>query len=252
MPLPRGYLSHSQIRLYIECPRKYQFCYIDEVPAPINEKIFLGTVFHATVEEYLHSRLNDTPLELPALLEVYQRRFESMQTERPIAWQSPMAQARNRGEGFIRHFYLHIAPTVRPLMIEHELEATLPDSAIVLKGVIDMVEEDHTITDFKTTTSRWTPSRANSSFQMVIYKYLYENTFGPVTSGLKYEVLYAKNSSPIRHQTIRVTYGEEETRRMLNAVRFVADSIEKGRFSPSQGHQCRYCEHGLLCRQRGG
>jgi hypothetical protein len=78
MPLPRGYLSHSQVRLYIECPRKYEYSYVREIPAPINERIFLGTVFHAAVETHINARLRNAPLELPALVDVYNDLFTRM------------------------------------------------------------------------------------------------------------------------------------------------------------------------------
>ncbi len=250
MPLPRGYLSHSQIRLYIECPRKYEFSYVLETPAPVNERVFLGTVFHSALEVYFNSRLQNAPLELPDLLDAYQDLFRRLQEDREIDWQSPLRTVNERGEAFLRHFHKHLAPTLRPLMTERELDADIPGTGIRLKGVIDLVEEDHTITDFKTTSCRWTPSRANSSFQMVIYKYLYEREFGPVSRGLKYEIFYAKGSGPIRHQTLPALCREEETDKMLRAAQLVASGIEGGKFPANAGHFCRFCEFFRLC-QRG-
>ncbi len=53
MALPRGYISHSQIRTYKECPQKYFFAYVEGIRPPINEKVLLGEIFHAAIERFL-------------------------------------------------------------------------------------------------------------------------------------------------------------------------------------------------------
>ncbi len=79
------------------------------------------------------------------------------------------------------------------------------DSGILLKGIIDLVEEDFCITDFKTASNKWSDQKARSSLQMLIYKFLFDRTYGSVNSTLKFEILYARNAENIRHQSLRFT-----------------------------------------------
>ncbi len=76
MELPRAYISYSQIRLYQTCPKKYYYSYIEAIKTPINDKIFLGIVFHAVVEHYLKEQISGNKLEKDALLEYYDKQFD--------------------------------------------------------------------------------------------------------------------------------------------------------------------------------
>jgi len=251
MPLPRGYLSHSQLRTYNECPRKYYFAYVEGIQPPLNEKIFLGEIFHSAIEQYFLQKISGSPLTDDAIVAIFGAAFDEGAAERDIAWQSPRRETRERGRGFLRYFLQHIAPAIRPLMVEKELSVELPGSGVLLKGVIDLVEEDFCITDFKTSTSKWSASKARSSPQMVIYKYLFDRCFGPVQSSLKYEVLYAKDAGNIRHQTFEVVPATDAIDNLLAMIHYVAAMISEGVFPANQASCCRYCEFGDLCRQKG-
>jgi putative RecB family exonuclease len=251
MPLPRGYISHSQLRTYSECPRKYYFAYVEGIQPPLNEKVFLGEIFHSAIEQYFLQKINGTPLMDDAAVAIFGAAFDEGAAGREIDWQSPRRETRERGLAFLRYFLEHIAPTIRPLMVEKELCAELPGSSLLLKGVIDLVEEDFCITDFKTSTSKWSPGRAQSSPQMVIYKYLFDRCFGPVQSSLKYEVLYARDAGNIRHQTFRVVPGADAVDNLLAMIHYVAAMINEGAFPANPGNCCRFCEFRDLCRQKG-
>lgn len=250
MGLPRGYISHSQIRTYNECPRKYYFAYVEELRPPLNEKVFLGEVFHAALESYFRQKIEGSPLSAEGTAAVFRSAFDAGAAEREIVWQAPRRETRARGLAFLKHFLENLAPAIRPLMVEKELSATLPGSAVLLKGVIDLVEEDYCLTDFKTTTSRWSESRARNSPQMLIYKYLFDSSFGPIASGLKYEVLFGKTSARIRHQTLRVVPGPGAMDDLMAMVGHVVERIEAGAFTAVRGRGCRYCEFRGCCGEK--
>jgi len=249
-PLPRGYLSHSQIRLYSECPQKYCFTYVDAVPCRRNEKVVLGEVFHATLEEYFTRQINGSRLADDETIIFFNDRFSGCEKEENIDWQGPHRETRARGVAFITYFLAHLAPAIQPLMVEKELSAEIPESQITLKGVIDLVETDFSITDFKTTTGRWSASKARNSLQMTMYKYLFERNFGNVHGALKYEVLCAKNAAHIRHQSLPVTPGPDDIAQLLVVVKHIAENIAGGVFYPNPGPFCAYCGFVALCRKK--
>jgi hypothetical protein len=247
MSLPRGYISHSQIRTYSECPKKYYFSYVEDIRPPVNEKIFLGEMFHAAIEEYFKKRINGTPFQDKETAAFFSDAFDRASAEREINWQTPRRETRERGLAFLRHFLTHLAPAIKPMMVEKELCMEIPEIGVDLKGVIDLVEEDFCITDFKTTTSKWSASKARNSLQMIIYKYLFDRSFGPVQSSLKYEVLYAKNAANIRHQTFKVVPEAGAMDNMLTLIRHVVDKIKDRNFLANETPFCRYCEFHKLC-----
>jgi putative RecB family exonuclease len=248
--LPRGYLSHSQIRLYSECPQKYCFAYIETVPARINEKVFLGEIFHTTLEDYFTRMINGSRPDEESTVAAFLEAFARSADERDINWQVPRRETRARGVAFIKYFLTHLAPAMKPLMVEKELSAEIPEIGVTLKGVIDLVEEDFSITDFKTTTSKWSASKARNSLQMIIYKYLFERNFGAVRGSLKYEILFAKNAAHIRHQSLQVTPGPDDLARLLVLVGHVAENISSGIFYPNANPFCATCDFFTMCREK--
>ena len=137
---------------------------------------------------------------------------------------------------------------MRPLMVEKELSAVLPGSGVLLKGVLDLVEEDFCITDFKTTTGRWSASRVRNSPQMIIYKYLFERSFGPVPARMKYEIFYGKKAGNVRRQTLPVIAAATAVDDLLAMIGLVVEKIAAGEFPPRVTSFCRYCEFRRLCR----
>jgi hypothetical protein len=250
MVLPRGYISHSQIRSYRECPKKYEYAYIAGILPPINEKVFLGEVFHAAIEHYFKARIGGAPCSNEAVEAFFCQAFAVAAPGREISWKTPRQETRDRGLAFLRCFLQQVAPGTKPLMVEKELAAELPDGGVLLKGVLDLVEEDYCITDFKTTTGRWSASRARSSPQMIIYKYLFERSFGPVPAGMKYEIFYGRKAANVRRQTLAVVAAPTAVADLLAMIGLVVEKIAAGEFPARITPFCRYCEFRRYCREK--
>ena len=104
MALPRGYISHSQIRTYNECPRKYYFAYVEDIRPPVNEKVFLGEVFHATIERYFLQAMSGAPPAPEAVAALFKNAFDGPGSGREIVWHTPRRETRERGLAFLKHF----------------------------------------------------------------------------------------------------------------------------------------------------
>ena len=249
MDLPKEYISYSQIRLYQTCPKKYYYTYIEEVKAPVNDKVFLGIVFHSIVEHYLKEKISNKAPAKEELVNFFEERFQEGQKRQEISWGAPEAEARKRGAAFVRHFLREMAPDIDPLMVEKELIVDLPDLDVKLKGVIDLVETDFSITDFKTTTAKWSKKRLKDSYlQMQIYKFLFEKSFGNVISYLRFRIIYAKQASNIKDQKLSVKASDLDTSKMFDIIRYVVENIREGVFYKNENYTCGYCEFKDLCR----
>ena len=139
---------------------------------------------------------------------------------------------------------------MKPLMVEKELSSEIPEIGVTLKGVIDLVEADFSIIDFKTTTSKWSASKARNSLQMIIYKYLFDRNFGNVHGSLKFEILYAKTAANIRHQSLKVLPGPDDIAQLLVLIKHVAENISNGIFYPQANPFCATCDFFAVCREK--
>jgi len=252
MELPRGYISYSQIRLYQTCPKKYYYIYVKKVPVPVNEKVYLGIVFHAVIESYFKEKINGSEPSNEALLEKFAETFAKLQKEQVVTWESPQEETFKRGSAFVKHFLHHVVPTIKPLMVEKELITDLPGSDVSLKGIIDLVETDFSITDFKTTTARWSKTKIKNHYlQVVIYRYLFEKAFGDVISRLKFKIIYSKNPTAVHHQEIEVKPKDVDFdyTRMFEVIKYVVDNIRQEIFFKNESFSCGFCEFKDLCRK---
>jgi len=253
MELPKEYISYSQIRLYKSCPRKYYYYYVEKRTSPVKDKVFLGVVFHAVVEHYFEKKIAGKDITTDRLLEVFAERFESLRGQQEIDWETPQSpnETHKRGIAFVKYFMREVAPTIDPLMVEKELWAELPGMDVKLRGVIDLVETDFSITDFKTTTAKWSKSRIRGSYlQMVIYRYLFEKAFGDVISQLKFKIIYSKKATNIKHQEVVVKAGDVDCdyTQMIDIIKFVVESIQKEVFYKNENYSCGFCEFKDFCK----
>lgn len=245
MDLPKDYISYSQIRMYQTCPKKYYYTYVDPIPVSLNDKVFLGILFHSVVEHYFKEKINKAEPTRESLVELFKAKFEKGLKKKEIAWDDTQAETRKRGIAFVKYFINYVAPDIDPMMVEKELLADLPDSDVKLKGVIDLVETDFSITDFKTTTAKWSKSRTQNAYlQMVIYRYLFEKTFGDVISRLKFKIIYSKKDTNIKHQEVTIKPGDVDSdySKMFDIINYVVENIKNGAFYLNESYSCGFCE----------
>ena len=251
MNLPRGYISYNQISTYQNCPQKYYLYYIEEIETPVNEKTFLGIVFHSTLEYYFNQRVKGIVPENEELIGVFQEKFDSMSEGRDIIWEGTPDEQKFRGMAFVNYFLKQIAGKINPLMVEKELEIELAKFGLKLKGIIDLVEQDFSITDFKTTNSKWSKSRLKRSFlQMMIYKFLFEKSFGEVNSKLKLQILCSSNTKKVSHQEILVNPGDISFEKMFSIIDYVVNNISREIFYKNESYQCGFCDFKGICNPK--
>jgi hypothetical protein len=243
MNLPKNYISYNQIRLYQLCPQKYYLTYIKQIRTPINDKVFLGIVFHSVVEKYFLQKIKGIQQNSEHILLYFEDQYKKLKDELDIQWKIPEEDTKKRGLSFVKYFFKELASTIEPLMVEKEMEIEIPEVGVKMRGVIDLVEKDFSITDFKTTTAKWSKARAKNSYlQMFIYKYLFEQCFGDVITKLRFRILYSKSISSIRHQVLCIKSSDVDFTKMIDIVKYVTENISKGVFYKNESYACGFCE----------
>jgi hypothetical protein len=181
---------------------------------------------------------------------VFCEKFRILSKEKDIIWDTSPEEIEKRGISFVNYFENTLAPKIAPLMVEKELEVELEEMGVRLKGILDLVEDDFSITDFKTTNSRWSGSRVKRSFlQMGIYKYLFEQSYGAINPKLKLTILYDTRSNNVRHQEVCLKPGDLDLNKMFQIIYYVADNISRGVFYKNESYICDFCEFNHICHQ---
>ncbi len=250
MPLPKKYISYNQIRTYRNCPRQYYFSYIENIRTALNDKVFLGVIFHDAADFHLKKKMKGLTPDIKDTSEYFSDTFNRMAEESEIIWSDGREKAFNRGLAFIKYFVREIAPGIKPMMTEKEIECDLPNSEIKLRGIIDLVEEDFSLTDFKTTTTKWSKGRVKKSFlQMFIYKFLFEESIGGFVKELKFKIIYSKKATGIRHQEQSLPAEDVNMEEVFDIINFVIENIEKEFFQKTESYICNFCDYKDICKK---
>ena len=252
MPLPRGYISYNQYRSYRICPRRYAWVYVEGNRPVVNDKVFLGMVFHQVAEYYLNLKLKGTTPETGDVCHQFDQLFHQA-TGEAIVWTVPRERVYQRGRFLVRHFLAEIGPTLSPCWVEETFESVLEDEQgqrLSLKGIVDLVEPGHILTDFKTTVARWDETRSqNSLMQMWLYARLYRERFGVLPNLLRFRVLLSRKGGTVRSLISDHPVQVEKVDEAVRALFQVGHAIDQGRFDPVPGAFCRQCERLADCRE---
>lgn len=176
--LPRGHLSHSQITTYLQCPAKYDFRYIKREPEPVNEALYLGSVFHRAQQYYFTQRLEGTvlePIDVATAFEIYFNEGwtdDEGRSNHPsfVTWDN-RRQALETGQELSRVYTESIGQHVSPLQSELSIKTDVQTSngPVPFVSIIDLTTTDGVLIDFKTRSRAMTQADADKDLQPSFY-----------------------------------------------------------------------------------
>lgn len=247
------HISISQINLYALCSLKYRFSYVDTI-----EKLFkpaglaFGSSFHAALEWLNRKRMETGSVSADEVIKIfkadwYAQNFETIKFKAKDSQES-LAEL---GQAMILK-YLENLPPKRPVEIEMEFEIPLVNFTtgevldLILKGVIDLIEEDGVIVDHKTSARVLDETTVNDSLQLTAYSYAYRYLYQKPEKGLRIDnIVKTKNPQVKRFHTSRT---EQDHIRLFHIAQAVLTGIESQVFFPCPGWACADCEFADHCR----
>lgn len=203
--LPTGHLSHSQIEMYLKCPRQYYFRYVRDEKRPPGIAMTLGSGAHAAVETTHHHIVDhQTPAPVETVLAVFSDRFDKQAEDVPEQdWQEEgmdKGTIKDAGVRLVTLYNKNFAPLVQPQVhdgvrgIEKRVEVSV--AGVPMLGFIDLIDtnadailskeerellQGHgrdvpeifrtAVVDFKTKTKSTSQSEIDGSFQLTFYSY---------------------------------------------------------------------------------
>jgi len=147
--LPRGYLSPSQITMYLKCPRQYYFRYIRDDKRPPGVAMTLGTGTHAAAEKTHHHIVDhQVPAPIEELLEAFSDKFEKGAADVPKEeWKeegNAKGLVKDMGVRLVTIYNRDFAPIVQPQVlkgvrgIEQKVEVSI--AGVPMLGFIDLID----------------------------------------------------------------------------------------------------------------
>jgi len=260
----KALVSYSQMRMYKQCPKAYEYRYVEGIKGILPGRVKVGSAFDKAANEMLRQRMNDQPIDEEAGIGAALEYWDAPDTdfdETDIAGDDDLM---GKMMSAIREYSV-IAAKTDVQYVQHYLEYSLTPDVLMI-GNIDLVELSPEaggliIVDNKSTmkkrSGRYTHETAAIDEQLTLYATGMSATQDTPVVGRGWNVVDIGRKTPGRIESIQVKDDDQSTTddlalRYANAtLAMMEHSCETGSFAPlARGTWAcsqQYCEFYNRC-----
>jgi putative RecB family exonuclease len=170
-------ISASQLNCYLGCSLQYKFRYVDKLPKPWRSAgMAFGTSIHAAIEWFHRERMAGRVPLASAAVAIFQADWYAQTVEPLIFGKNETKELlAEKGAEMIRVYIEAAATAPVPSAVEERFSVALVDVetgeeiGVDLHGIIDLVESDGTVVDFKTSARAFDVVGLERHLQLSIY-----------------------------------------------------------------------------------
>lgn len=242
--------SYSNLEIFENCPKRYEFQVIEKIKTPQSKEQFLGTILHKCLA-FLYKKAPLFP-HLDELLDYFRVQWKEAEK---FKWRDTYEKEAYFKEGLrvLENFYKKNIPSFSIPMdlesyFETEIEDEQNDTTHILTGRIDRIDkkEDETfeIIDYKTNKKMPAETSLKNNLQLAVYILGFLKKWPNLTSidKINLTLYYLKHGEKITGKK-----NEEDIlltkRRVLKNIH----EIEKNYFPPIPSKLCNSCPYRKIC-----
>lgn len=245
------HLSYSSISTFLECPENWRRKYILKEPTKSSPALVFGSAFHGSVEAAV------TPGNQIPILDLWSANWAKAIENETVFWGADTPEQHfNEGARLLSHKTvldaiagIKVGVDESGPKIERKVELRVPGVPIPVIGYIDLILEDGTPADLKTSKASWPEAKASDSLQGLFYLAAL-NQAGIKTSGKFTHYVFVKTKEP-KVQVLENIHGNKELFFLFEIIKRVWKSIETENFpiNPT-GWMCsdQYCDFYSTCK----
>lgn len=257
LKLPTGYLSVSQVKKFLKCPKQYEYKYINKMKETKGSGLVLGSAFHrgmqmASIKKVVEGEI----LQTKDVLDIYSESFDYQVENHDIEWgEDDPDKVKDDGSQMMEKFYDEVGVLFTP-KLNHEGMPMVEQKHVfdIVPGLptmvyMDMVDEHGIVRDYK--TSKKSPSKniIDETIQLPVYSLAYRDLIGEKEKGISLD--YAINLKKEK-KIMQMTSGpvaDERNDRVKETFVGVAKQINAGIFYPNEeSNACGYCSFKDICK----
>lgn len=236
-------LSATKIATYMDCPLKFKFSHILQVPTPPKPYFDLGTAVHAVAEHLTKMRLEGVEPSENVAFEILDKEWRSDGFEN----QTQEAQKKEQARDMIRT-YLRWEKQNPNSPVAVEKRFSLEIGGVQFNGFVDRIEKTpdgrYTVVDFKTGAAYKNSKTIRDDPQMNVYALAVENLYGQAPE--KTSLFYLREDKIVENP-IEAPHVE----RVKAVIEEQVKSILDERFEATPSYQtCRICDFKSICDKK--
>ncbi len=243
--------SYSQLKTYETCPRQYEYAYVLRVPQKPNSALSFGTTVHNTLRDFYTllkqaqgglEGITDIPTK-EDLLEFYEKHWVS------TGYENTKQEEERKKEGvkIMENYYNNVfSEDEKPMRLEESFDVHVGSTVFVGKiDRIDFVRKSGDITevkivDYKTGAEK-EEKDIKDDFQLPLYALFAEQKLDLKVVGAEY--IYVETGKKLEAD-ISAERRELAKEKLVEVINL----IKEGKFVPTPGFQCRYCDYNSICK----
>ncbi len=242
--------SHSKLGSYQQCPQKYKFRYIDEIPPPIRSiELHLGDSVHRALEKLYADAVQGKIASVDDLLKSFQEKWdEGFSPALRIVRKKATAETYlELGRKMLMDYHWSFHPFTQSTTLELEEKFLFPISEThEMRGIIDRLarNKDGTLEIHDYKTSRRLPDAAQISndVQLALYEIAMRHRW-PETQRISLIWHYLAFD-----KEIVITKTPEQLEKVKRNTLGLIEQIEGAKSFPTQVTPlCDWCEYKELC-----
>jgi RecB family exonuclease len=241
-------LSPSQISCFVDCAAKYWFKYGLNLPDSTNANLALGSAVHAGIGHAMQWKIETGKYPDPdCIVGIYNLAWsQTVDTVEFREDESPR-DIRTSGEALTRKYMLEAAPAIHPKEVEIEVQGLI--GGVPVRGRVDILEENGTIRDIKTSSRKPDGISGRNAMQLAIYAAITPGASGQVAIDT-----LVKTKTP---QLIQITQELDEQDRMAPELQIpvIRDAMRSGYYPPARDSMLcsrRNCAYWRYCEAEWG
>lgn len=257
--------SFSQTQTFLQCPRKYQYKYVDKIQEKEFESspdLILGHSVHAALER-LYNQINvfKIPSKDELLVKFKDQRDSELKEatkEKPLEmkWEQTLEDYIRRGLHYVANYYDKYQPFEWVTIVATEASITFDlDEQAKFRWFIDRLDkegETFVINDYKTNKNLPPESKEEYKEQLTLYGLWVQQNYAKYFKNIKARLHYLHfdlmDEREITDDLLAtVTKKYADTIKEIEAKKFAYNMGDKKCFEPKENNFCRYCEYYSLC-----
>lgn len=254
-----SYLSVSQIKTFLQCPRQYHLRYIEKAQAEFRSAaLAFGTAWHHALGHLLGKPRGEGSPAIEELVEVFRTSLDHELADGATAvifdddettTDSLVDKGREMLDVFVRDYRLpdRVIGLEEPFLLELAHPITGEILGLPLVGAIDaLVERDGQIivTELKSSKRRWGPDQLEQDIQATAYR-IAARALGHHDAEVELVVTTKSKKPDVQVERLIRHRGDE--RELAELAFGVVKAVSAGIDHRNRGWQCRGCAHAGAC-----
>jgi RecB family exonuclease len=244
--MPGEILSPSQASTFLGCSAKYRYKYLLGIPDPAAGGAVRGRAVHKAIEYYMWAKISGVVLDAGNLIYDWDTIWDEVSTDAEFAAGENVESLKESAHTLASKYLREAGPEIRPVAVEVPVTGEIGGAKV--RGIVDIIDENGTIIDIKTSARKPSKISGDHAFQLATYTHL----LGQGVSGEgRIDSLVATKDPQLVQ--IDHTPGESGKKLVETMYPLVAEGIASGLFIPNRASTlCGYCPYKAECAEEFG